>query len=128
MDILDAEPEIDFEHLNRYVGGDIGLTKEIFNLFKNQVDMWSKSLAADADDAVWSGLTHSLKGTAKAVGARRLADVCERAEALTGDNARPSARQVAVEQLEHRISRTMIEIQRWEYRQTLSDIRTSPPS
>jgi len=124
MEIVDSEPEIDFDHLNQYVGGDISLTKEVFGLFKNQVDMWAKALQADADDTVWEGLTHSLKGTAKAIGANRLADVCENAEALVGDNARPAARQVAVEQMELRISRTMIEIQRWEYRQTLNEMRS----
>ena len=124
MEFIDSETEIDFDHLNQYVDGDIALTKEVFGLFKNQVDMWSKALSADSDDSVWSGLTHSLKGTARAIGAIRLADVCEKAEDLIGGNARPAARQVAVEQLEYRISRTMIEIQRWEYRQTMNEMRS----
>ncbi len=123
MEIFDSENEIDFDHLNQYVGGDIGLTKEIFGLFKNQVDMWSRSLVADADDEIWAGLTHSLKGTAKAVGATRLAEVCESAESLIGEGARPAARQVAVEKLEHRISRVMIEIARWEYAQKIKEMR-----
>ncbi len=127
MEIFDSENEIDFDHLNQYVGGDIGLTKEIFSLFKNQVDMWSRSLVADADDEIWAGLTHSLKGTAKAVGATRLAEVCESAEDLIGEGARPeqrrAARQVAVEKLEHRISRVMIEIARWEYAQKIKEMR-----
>ncbi len=123
MEIFDSENEIDFDHLNRYVGGDIGLTKEIFGLFRNQVDMWSSSLIADADDEIWAGLTHSLKGTARAVGATRLAEVCESAEDLIGEGARPAARQVAVEKLEHRISRVMIEIARWEYAQKIKEMR-----
>lgn len=124
MEIFDSEPEVNFDHLNQYVGGDIPLTKEVFGLFKNQVDMWSKALIADADDSIWAGLTHSLKGTARAIGAARLADVCENAEELIGENARPAARQVAVEQIENRISRAMIEIQRWEYNQTLNEMRS----
>jgi len=44
MDIFDSEPEINFDHLNQYVGGDISLTKEVFGLFKNQIDMWEKQL------------------------------------------------------------------------------------
>ena len=124
MDIIDTDPEIDFEHLNQYVGGDVSLTKEVFSLFKNQVDMWSKALVADADDDVWAGLTHSLMGTAKAVGAMKLAKICEDSEKLIGENARPAARQVAVDKLEHRISLAMTEIQRWEYRQTLNDMRS----
>ena len=124
MDIIDSEPEIDFDHLNLYVGGDIALTKEVFGLFKNQVDMWSRALTADADDEMWAGLTHSLKGAARAVGALRLAQACENAESLIGENARPAARQVAVERLEYLITRTQIEVQRWEYQQTLKEMRT----
>lgn len=124
MDIVDSQPEIDFDHLNQYVGGDISLTKEVFGLFKNQVEMWSKALIADADDEMWAGLTHSLKGTARAVGAMRLAKACEDAEQLIGENARPAARQVMVERLEYLISRTEIEIQRWEYQQTLNEMRS----
>jgi len=124
MDIVDPEPEIDFDHLNQYVGGDISLTKEVFGLFKNQVDMWSKSLIAEAPDEMWSGMTHSLKGTARAVGAMRLAQACEDSEKLIGDQARTAARQVAIERIEYRISRAMIEIQRWEYRQTLNEMRS----
>jgi len=121
-----SEPEIDFNHLNQYVGGDVSLTKEVFSLFKNQVDMWSKALVADADDEVWAGLTHSLMGTAKAVGAIKLAKVCEDSEKLVGENARLAARQVAVDKLEHRISQAMAEIQRWEYKQKLNEMRSSP--
>jgi len=80
MDIFDSEPEINFDHLNQYVGGDISLTKEVFGLFKNQIDMWEKQLVPDADDSVWSALTHSLKGTARAIGAMKLAESCEKAE------------------------------------------------
>ena len=44
MSIDDSETEIDFDHLNKYVGGDPELTAEVFGLFKNQVDMWGLSL------------------------------------------------------------------------------------
>lgn len=119
----DSEPEIDFEHLAQYVGDDAALTKEIFGLFKNQVDIWAKQLRSDADDEIWAGVTHSLKGSAKAVGAVKLAEACERAEALIGERARQGSRQASVDQIENHISRAMIEIQRWEYRQTMKEIR-----
>jgi len=47
-------PEIDFDHLNQYVGGDADLTREVFGLFRNQVEMWGKGLTADADDDMWA--------------------------------------------------------------------------
>lgn len=119
----DFETEIDFDHLNQYVGGDPALTAEIFGLFKNQVDMLEKSLRVDSDDEVWAAITHSLKGTAKAVGAIRLANICEKAEELIGDNNRPGARDVAIANIESRISLVSIDIQRWEYRQKMAQMR-----
>jgi len=123
----ESQGEIDFDHLNQYVSGDISLTKEIFSLFKNQVDMWSRSFKADIPDEIWSAMTHSLKGTARAVGAMRLAELCETAEGLTGEGNRPGAREVTIEQMETRISNIMIEIQRWEYRQTIKDLKSDSP-
>ena len=52
MTPTDSETEIDFDHLNQYVAGDPELTAEVFGLFKNQVDMWGRSLVAEADDCL----------------------------------------------------------------------------
>jgi HPt (histidine-containing phosphotransfer) domain-containing protein len=117
--------EIDFDHLNTYVGGDADLTREIFGLFRNQVEMWGKGLKADADDEVWASVTHSLKGSARAVGAMSLAEACEKAEALIGDDRRPGGREVAVETLEHRIAQVLSEISRWEYQDDMRQLRSS---
>lgn len=119
----DSDTEIDFDHLNQYVGGDKSLTAEVFSLFKHQVEMWGRALVVDADDETWASVTHSLRGTALAVGATQLAQLCENAEELVGDSNRPGGRDVALQNIEFRISRTIAEIQRWEYRQTLSKIR-----
>jgi HPt (histidine-containing phosphotransfer) domain-containing protein len=119
----EIETEIDFDHLNLYVQGDIDLTREVFGLFKHQSEMWGRALTADADDDTWASVVHSLKGSARAVGARALAARCDRAEGLVGENKTAGARQVAVQDIEFRISRTLAEIQRWEYRQTLNDMR-----
>ena len=118
------QTEIDFDHLNQYVGGDVALTQEVFNLFKNQVDMLEASLDPGASDDVWEAVVHSLKGTARAVGAVRLADICQRAEELLGENNRPGAREVAVANIEFRISLVSMDIQRWEYRQTMARMRS----
>lgn len=118
-------PEIDFDHLNQYVGGDAALTREIFGLFRNQVEMWGRGLKADAVDEIWASVTHSLKGSARAVGAMGLAEACEKAESLVGDDRRPGAREVAVETLEHRIAQVLSEIVRWEYQDDMRQLRSS---
>jgi len=117
------ESHINFDHLRRYVGDDPELTAEVFGLFKNQVDLWSPQIRADLDDDSWTMMTHSLKGTSKAIGATSLAELCEKAEELVGEGKRPGARDVIVEKIETSIDQIMIEIGRWEYRQKISDIR-----
>jgi len=116
--------EIDFDHLNRYVDGDPELTREVFGLFRHQVEIWGKSLRADADDDLWSNVMHSLKGSARAVGAMEFAEACEKAESLIGDNRRPGAREVAVETLELRITQVLNEIVRWEYKDDMRQLRS----
>ena len=116
---------IDYDHLNRYVGGDVALTREVFGLFTHQVEMWGRGLSADADDEVWASVTHSIKGSAKAVGAVHLAELCERAEDLVGEGRRLGARQVAEQNIEHEIALVQTEIARWEHRQGLADLRSS---
>jgi hypothetical protein len=111
-------PEIDFEHLNQYVGGDPDLTREVFGLFRNQVEIWGKALMADAEDELWS------KGSARAVGAMRLAEACESAESLIGDDRRPGAREVSVDTLEQKIDRVLGEIARWEYADDMRRLRS----
>lgn len=117
------ETQIDFDHLNRYVAGDVALTREIFGLFTHQTEMWGRGLDADADDEVWSSVTHSLKGSARAVGAMDLAALCEGAEGLVGEKKRLGARQVAVQNIEFAIEQVRAEIQRWEHAQSLKDLR-----
>lgn len=124
--MTDSPPsEIDFDHLNQYVGGDADLIREVFGLFRNQVEMWGRGLDADADDDMWASVTHSLKGSARAVGAIGLAEACERAEILIGDERRPGAREVAVQTIEYRISKVLSEIVRWEYRDDMKRLRSS---
>lgn len=123
--LMTDSPEIDFTHLNQYVDGDPELTREVFGLFRNQVEMWGKGLNADADDEIWTSVTHSLKGSARAVGAMELAEACEKAESLIGDDRRPGAREVAVELLEQRIDRVLSEISRWEYDDEMRRLRSS---
>lgn len=116
--------QIDFDHLRQYVGDDDELTAEVFGLFKNQVDLWSSSLIPDLDDDTWYMMAHSLKGTALAIGANHFAKTCEQAELLIGEGKRPGSRDVMIEKMETAISETMIEIQRWEYKQTIKKMKS----
>ncbi len=118
------QAEIDFDHLKQYVGDDTSLIKEVFGLFKHQVDMWAKGLDPKADDEIWSGVMHSLKGTARAVGAKKLANLCEQGEGMTGENTSEVLREKHAQDVQFSIDKALIEIGRWEYRQTLASMRS----
>ncbi len=124
MSQTDSNSEINFEHLKQYVGDDTSLTKEVFGLFKHQVDMWLKLLDAGADDEHWVSVLHSLKGSSRAVGAMGLADLCEAGENMIGPRGIKAIRAPHVQNVQFSIDRALIEIGRWEYRQTLASLRS----
>lgn len=124
MSTHDSPPEIDFDHLKQYVGDDIETTKEVFSLFKHQVEMWSRGLDPHADDETWRAIMHSLKGSSRAVGAHNLGELCEVGEAMIGEKNTLEARTLHVHEVKFSIDRALIEIGRWEYRQTLASMRS----
>jgi len=123
MTSISPDTAINFRHLRQYVGDDMSLTAEVFGMFKHQTEMWGKMLSPDVDDDMWASVTHSLKGSARAVGACGLANACENAERLTGEAATPVARTVAVQDIHNWIEAVTHRISRWEYRQTLASMR-----
>lgn len=120
--LVDSEPEIDFNHLNLYVSGDTDLTRELFGLFKNQVDTWMKLMSMDVDDEMFESAAHTLKGTAQAVGAMRMAKLCQQAEdhhSMKGTRGRKAQ---LIQDIEFTVSRVITEIQRWEHRQMIKEL------
>ena len=86
-------PAIDFAHLAAYTGGDRALEDEVFELFREQTQMWLRLLTVEADSEDWKSAAHSLKGSARGIGAFGLADCCEAAElAAEGSNAARAVR------------------------------------
>lgn len=124
MNENESEPEINFSHLKQYVGDDSDLISEVFGLFQHQVELWTRALQFDAEDESWKSVMHSLKGTANAVGALNLASICKTGESLTGERNTPPLRKKHIQDLNFTIDRVLIEIQRWEYRQTLASLRS----
>ena len=76
---------IDFDHLEKYVGGDDPLRDEILTIFIDQVEMLLERFDVDADDETWHDAAHALKGAARGVGAFGLGDLAEEAETIAGD-------------------------------------------
>lgn len=73
---------IDFAHLRRFTAGNPELEAEILQLFLAQTPKTIMELGRASDLAAWRMAAHTLKGSARAVGAWRLARAAEAAERL----------------------------------------------
>jgi len=83
---------IDFAHLRRMTLGDDALEREVLKLFSAQAANLAGMLASLPGDA--GALAHTLKGSARAIGAFGVADAAARLEALIhsgGDAAKALA-------------------------------------
>lgn len=73
---------VDLVHLSRYTMGDRNLESELLGLFRQQARVYVSRMREAESDQDWHRAAHSLKGSAKAVGAWAVAQVCEGAESL----------------------------------------------
>jgi HPt (histidine-containing phosphotransfer) domain-containing protein len=83
---------VDLVHLSRYTLGERALEREVLQLFCVQSTIYLDRLREAQSDKDWREAAHSLKGSARAIGAWRAAAAAERAEglgaeALPGDTA-----------------------------------------
>jgi HPt (histidine-containing phosphotransfer) domain-containing protein len=69
---------VDFDYLEAYAAGDRQVVSEVLGLFRAQAETWRVRLAEPGAD--WRDLVHTIKGSARGIGATALAEVCERAE------------------------------------------------
>jgi HPt (histidine-containing phosphotransfer) domain-containing protein len=90
---------IDTEHLQRMTLGDAGLEREVLAMFAGQASRVMRELAAPSSDR--RALVHTLKGSARAIGAFRVAEAAEFLEAVLqqGDDPRE-----ALDELGHAVA------------------------
>ena len=81
---------IDFEHLERMTLGDAGLEQEVLAMFAAQSAALVDKLLALPTDA--RALTHTLKGSARAIGAFAVADAAARLEKALAAGSDPAER------------------------------------
>jgi len=80
---------IDFDHLQRMTLGDAGIEQEVLRMFSAQSALLVETLKAAPPDAV--ALAHTLKGSARAIGAFAVADAAERLETVLAGGSDPAA-------------------------------------
>ena len=69
---------VNFAFLEGYAAGDRTLVREVLAVFRAEAAEWSASLDGQAAD--WRFVVHTMKGTARTIGAEMLGDLCEQAE------------------------------------------------
>lgn len=79
-----GEP-IDRKYLARFTLGNQVLEREVLELFAGQMPRYVEQLQAAASTKEWVLAAHTIKGSALAVGARRLANLAQLAERLDVD-------------------------------------------
>ncbi|MBX9651911.1 MAG: Hpt domain-containing protein [Xanthobacteraceae bacterium] len=79
---------IDFDHLKRMTLGDSGLEQEVLAMFAAQAASLVGTLATMPTDAL--ALAHTLKGSARAIGAFAVADAAARLQTVMASGADPS--------------------------------------
>lgn len=92
-------PAIDLAFLQRYTLGDSALQQEILELFSAQLETSIGKLRAAETAQDWLRATHTLKGSARTVGAGALADSAQNAEAIS-DPSDAECRRRALAELE----------------------------
>ncbi|MGV1013588.1 MAG: Hpt domain-containing protein [Methyloceanibacter sp.] len=76
---------VDLVHLSRYTLGERALERDVLELFCTQSFICLEQLRAARCDKDWQEAAHSLKGSARAIGAWRVAEGAEHAEAFSGE-------------------------------------------
>jgi HPt (histidine-containing phosphotransfer) domain-containing protein len=77
-------PPVDRAHLSRFTLGDERLDREILALFLGQIPLTVESLRFAVTDKDWQVAAHTLKGSARSVGAFNVARLAVEAEKLGG--------------------------------------------
>lgn len=80
----DINRPVDLVHLARYTMGNRSLEREVLTLFHKQCESYLQRLKEAGEDKAWADAAHTIKGSARGIGAWHVAKCAETAEALKG--------------------------------------------
>jgi len=96
---------VDLVHLARYTMGNRLLEREVLELFLTQSKLYLTRLSEAGDAKAWRDAAHTIKGSARGIGAWQVACCAEEAESLN-EAALKNERQGAIDALEINIKET----------------------
>ena len=83
MEIERNDAVVDLDHLAQYTSGDRALEAELFELFLTNGRAYLTAMSSAGDAAAWCEAAHALKGSARGIGAKIVAQISAEAEAVT---------------------------------------------
>ena len=118
-------PVIDRAHLDRMTSGDRDLQVEVLGLVREQASMWVRLLDPGNETADWLVAAHTIKGSARGIGAWELARICGAAEeAAKGGPLSRDMRRLWSAQIEVALDDVMQDIARIEHAIAIASLRT----
>lgn len=88
---------IDYAHLRRYTFGDVALEREVLGLFIMQLPVTIAALQHGESETDRRRAAHTLKGSARAVGAWRIAALAEAAEHVLSKGSAAALKQAVAD-------------------------------
>ena len=82
---------VDLVHLSRFTLGDDKLQREVLQLFRVQANLFLERLESAGDVTKWHEAAHTIKGSARGIGAWSVAKAAEGAEQLNGPASKRAA-------------------------------------
>ena len=115
----DLTGAVDFAYLEGYAGHDQAVVDEVLAIFREQATMWLRLLDPGAGDGVWRDAVHTLKGSARGIGANALAEACAATEA-----ANEVVRPAALDQVRNALDAVLADIAAYTHEQALQSLKT----
>ena len=116
----DITGAVDFAYLETYCAGDLNLVDEVLGLFREQAAIWSPLMAPNAPSEGWRDAVHTLKGAARGVGAVRLGQACEAAEAAEARGIHDR-----LTDLHHELDLALADIAAYAHERVLQSLRSA---
>ena len=117
----DLTGAVDFSYLEAYAGGDLVVVEEVLALFREQARMWLRLLDPNAPGQGWRDAVHTLKGSARGIGASALGASCEAAE-----QASPHAEIPSLERVRDDLELVLADIAAYTHELALRSLKTPP--
>lgn len=121
----ESQKKIDFAHFERMTMGDSSLQSEVLGLFREQGEIWRKLLDPSNPTPDFMVGAHTIKGSARSIGAWELADICGAAEeAARRSNLSRDEKYIWREQILNALEAVFDEIAQLEHRLALNSLKS----